>query len=220
MSISSDNSNRNRQLNDPFVSSGDGDGASVAFSTTSHAGHGHSAASVVSVTELQLQHVFQYLTNYFVLMYCVDTGGQACTVIGEICGRVLHIDAYFPCFYHMLLTLDFVFVVLLCIDVGLTLFLLGLNKFMTVWQNVLLLFLLALSAVGLILQAADLQIQGASHAHEHGATLYIELLKNFLRMSRIVVFWRKLQVVLKSPISHWDVHEDILKHDSAVPCSV
>lgn len=198
-------------------------------SPTSIKGHGHTfrrsatgfstqtvteeegSGSVVSVTEGQLQHVFEYLTHYFVLMYFVDTGGQALTLLIEVGGVALGFEQSFYCFHSVCLMLDFVFVVLLAMDVGLSLFLLGWKQYSRTNDNLMLLILLLLSVGSLLFQLIDVE--------SNASTLVVEVVKNLLRASRVVVFYRKLQTVLESPLHHWDIHADILKEEiQPSPC--
>merc|ERR1719162_2822761 len=105
----------------------------------------------------------------------------------------------------MMLLLDLVFLLLLLMDVSLSVYLAGLKKFLQKLENAILMYILVLSAFVLAVQVfSDMP---------PAPMLIIDVAKNVLRAFRVVVFFRKLRVVLNSPLSHWDVHSDILQSE-------
>merc|ERR1712129_454934 len=105
----------------------------------------------------------------------------------------------------MVFMLDVVFVMLLMIEVNLVLMINGHRGLTKKLDQSLLLVLLIFSLASLL---------GTFFADVSGVpALIMHCVTNGLRAVRVVVFYKKLRVVLDSPLSHWDVHEDILTEE-------
>lgn len=159
--------------------------------------------SVVSVTESKLAHVFQYLTLYFVSMYCLEMFGQGCALVMSLVCE--HWELGGPCFLHMMFVLDVVFVLLLLLEINMTIMLTGWKSFVKKADQALLLILLIISVAFLFAQW-EYEMSGLP-------AMFLDIMKQTLRAVRVAIFYKKLKVVLESPLSHWDVHDDILQEE-------